>query len=360
MSLLFFRSVARWHIILSIIFAHHLVFASCEVNNDGTITASNGTIWQLCALGENYSNGRCEGQATFLGWEKAINAAKNNRFLERGDWYLPSKIQTYQLIEDGTCNHPHISRIGVKGYLPNYFNNQRFVSKIKERIWLSDTNLYNNIYWIHYINSDWQDMKTSHKYYVRDSTVINSASDNDIYTLLVRGGDGAGVFAEALTVPSKVQSEIAAAASREIVKRDLETAEQNRLLAEKNAIEKQFQAILKNNNPQTMYLAAGAYSRNGDNTKANSVYDAIISRFSNTQWAVKANDQLNDSKRANDVERAANQRQINEQRAAQDADSRSKGQCGIRISRCEDSCSPLSGSSKTSCWNSCKSLCNQF
>lgn len=133
-----------------------------------------------------------------------------------------------------------------------------------------------------------------------------------------------------------------------------------RTISARKAEEVAFNNSLNNSNPQLMYLSAGKYERMGESYKSKQIYERLIERFPASPWAVKANDQLNDSKRANDAESAANQRQYNAQRAAQDADSRSKIQCGIRISHCEDSCSPLSGSSKTSCWNSCKSLCNQF
>ena len=139
--------------------------------------------------------------------------------------------------------------------------------------------------------------------------------------------------------------------------------EEQRRQAEMKA-EREFQAFISNKNPQTMYLAAGSYERNGDGNKASQIYEAIIAKFPSSSWAVKANDQLNDSKRSRDAQSAANQRQYNAQRAsdsaAQDAASKARSQCSYRIDKCEDSCRPLSGSSKSACWSSCKSLCNQF
>jgi len=130
--------------------------------------------------------------------------------------------------------------------------------------------------------------------------------------------------------------------------------------AQRLKAEKEFASLLKSKNPQTMYLAAGSYGRNGDGYKAKQVYEAIISRFPSSSWAVKANDQLNDTKRSNDAESASSQRQYDAQRSNQEAASKSRIECSIRISHCEDSCRPLSGSSKSACWSSCKSLCNQF
>ncbi len=145
------------------------------------------------------------------------------------------------------------------------------------------------------------------------------------------------------------------------------TDDENRRIAQQreydlrqNEIQKQFAQIINNKDPQIMYLAAGNYWRNGYGEKAKQVYEAIISRFPSSNWAVKANDQLNDTKRSNDAESAASQRQYDAQRASREADSRSKSQCSFRIRQCENTCSGMKGDSWRRCNSGCQSLCSQF
>lgn len=92
-----------------------------------------------------------------------------------------------------------------------------------------------------------------------------------------------------------------------------------------------------------MYLAAGSFGRNGDSYKAKQVYEAIISRFPNSGQAVEASYQLTEKKRLNDSESTSSQRQYDAQRASREADKRSKSQCGVRISRYEDTCGGMRG-----------------
>ncbi len=132
-----------------------------------------------------------------------------------------------------------------------------------------------------------------------------------------------------------------------------------------------FDQQMLSKNPQEMYLAAGSYMRNEDPMLAEKLYHQIITRYPNTLWAVKANDELNARKRTeeaekaarqrlDDAESAARQRQYDAQRAADDANRRERSACSYRISKCDDSCSPLSGSARSACRDRCSSLCNQF
>lgn len=138
-------------------------------------------------------------------------------------------------------------------------------------------------------------------------------------------------------------------------------AEETRLAKEKAAeeeMQRKFTNQLNGADPQAMYLAAGTYQRVGDSSKASAIYEALISRFPSSNWAVKASDQLSVNKRANDAESAANQRQYDQQRANDEASKKSRSDCSSRISRCEDSCGY--GSGRFQCTQGCKSICNQF
>jgi hypothetical protein len=130
--------------------------------------------------------------------------------------------------------------------------------------------------------------------------------------------------------------------------------------AERDRAERAFNAALNHKDPQAMYLSAGGYERNGEAYKAQQIYESLILRFPSSQWAVKANDQLNATKRANDAERSAQQRQYEFESARSREDSNAKTQCSIRIDSCKTSCRGMSDSVKYACWNRCESICTQY
>lgn len=128
--------------------------------------------------------------------------------------------------------------------------------------------------------------------------------------------------------------------------REREQAERARRVREEE--ESKIRNILTNKNPQAMYLAAGAYERSGEISRAKEVYEAIISRFPDSSWAVKSNDQLNANKRANDAESSAQQRIYDE-----------SNRCSARIRSCESSCFSLEGASYGACLKRCQSICSR-
>ena len=121
-----------------------------------------------------------------------------------------------------------------------------------------------------------------------------------------------------------------------------------------------YESELAGTNPQAMYLAAGIYARDGDLSKAEALYNRIISRFASSTWAVKASDQLDAQKRGND----AAQRQsddANQRRQELDTDRRAQSSaCSSRIFSCESSCGPIrDSSSRIACKDRCQSICSK-
>lgn len=124
------------------------------------------------------------------------------------------------------------------------------------------------------------------------------------------------------------------------------TEEEKRQREESAAREHAWQAEINNKNPQTMYLKAGNYMRNGDTSKATELYEALIRRFPDSQWAVKASDQLSAKSRAEQYE---SNRRDEQYQASQ--------QCRKRIRDCQMSCP--AGSSNYNCYQRCKSICSE-
>ncbi|MCX7067015.1 MAG: DUF1566 domain-containing protein [Methylococcales bacterium] len=78
---------------------------------------------------------------------------------------------------------------------------------------------------------------------------------------------------------------------------------------------------------QEMYLAAGKSEREGSSTQAKETYEMIISRFPDSVYAVKANDQLLQINRVTGMESSARESDYNSKRRAYDA-------CKIEMDSC--------------------------
>lgn len=105
---------------------------TCTVNSDGTITGTDGTIWQLCLYGQTYKDGACIGSPKNVSWYEAMEAARNNRFLGQKDWILPSTAFLNGSIHPKTCMHPGLDM---------YMRENRYSSemKIRKNLWTADT-----------------------------------------------------------------------------------------------------------------------------------------------------------------------------------------------------------------------------
>lgn len=143
-------------------------------------------------------------------------------------------------------------------------------------------------------------------------------------------------------------------------KRDQLASEAARTEARRRQEDATYQSQLASTNPQSMYLAAGAYARDGDWSKAQTLYNRIISKFPSSNWAVKASDQLDAQRRSSDAAARqsddADQRQRERQR---DKDEASRS-CYTRISACENSCPNIKYNPSSvvfACKERCRSLC---
>lgn len=326
-----------------------------------------GLTWMRCLMDQQWTGTSCQGRPEIRNWWESLYAVKSLRFAGYNDWRLPSfqdlngirRCRLLQQQSTGTIASGEFTYHPFCAERTTPIDVSIFVGLIEtkdsEMVWSSNRSIKHSAdaYTLCFSKS----CLGSYAGLLDISGKHSKDSRFPRYILAVRGGQPEGDYESALVeAMAVVKKELTAKADKEA----REKAETTRIRLAQEADEKRLSELLNSGNPQTMYLAAGTFGRNGDSYKAKQVYEAIISRYPSSSWAVKANDQLNDTKRSNDAESAANQRQYNSQRTNQEAESKSKSQCSYRIDKCEDSCRPLSGSSKSACWSSCKSLCNQF
>ena len=112
-----------------------------------------------------------------------------------------------------------------------------------------------------------------------------------------------------------------------------EAEENARREKEENARKRAWEAELNNKDPQAMYLKAGTYTRNGNSSQGKELYEAIIRRFTRSQWAVKASDQLGQQQRTENAE----------QNAERNAQHQAHMQCLQKIDECREQRSRLHG-----------------
>jgi hypothetical protein len=318
-------------------------YSQCTDNGDGTFTTRDGNVWQKCGFGETFNkdSGTCLGSKKNATWVESILGAKNDRYLGQADWQVPSWVDYEAAFFDGRCDiHRSISR---------YKSPANNTVSITGNWWTSN------------LVDGKAKVVTENGYYGWEHLPLNTNSfsghfkTHNMQVTFVRKPTGQSdeTYKASLAV---AENQMVALNKQQAIR----VQEEREYIAKKEAEERQLRDVVNNKNPQTMYLAAGSYGRNGDSYKAKQVYEAIISRFPSSSWAVKANDQLNETKRSNDAESAASQRQYDAQRASRDADSRSKSQCSVRISQCENTCSGMKGDSWRRCNSGCQSLCSQF
>ncbi len=75
-------------------------------NGDGTVThEETGLTWARCAVGQEWSNGGCDGRALVFRWEGATQAAEdlnaNGGLAGHEDWRLPTRNELKSIVE--TC-----------------------------------------------------------------------------------------------------------------------------------------------------------------------------------------------------------------------------------------------------------------
>jgi hypothetical protein len=89
--------------------ASTLPLSRFQDNGDGTVTdLMSKLMWMRCASGQQWTDGRCKGQATAYNWSDAVQqaeqiSAKGTAFFN--DWRLPA-LRDLASITDRGCENP--------------------------------------------------------------------------------------------------------------------------------------------------------------------------------------------------------------------------------------------------------------
>lgn len=119
--------------------------------------------------------------------------------------------------------------------------------------------------------------------------------------------------------------------------------------------ERRFNALLRSNDPQEMYLAAGRYESDGDRSRAKTIYRQIVDRFAKNPIAIKATDRLT---RLADVESVESVGAANRD-AVNSVNRRNAEQCQNNRTACFSGCQVYKDySQRSSCQNGCPLCAN--
>ena len=318
---------------------------------------ATGLIWSRCSIGSVWQDNKCTGSPQLFNSqrhsrESTLRAAREHRLGGFTDWRLPSIAELLTLrtcqpamsdsrkdipFEDGAilktferCTGELMSidteifpdyKLGQHGH---YYGH-----------WAS---LYSNgvgLRWQAYFGSYGHFLERQFEHYAGYVRPVRAPTESNAAV--------AAVFARQLEAQSALalqerRSREAQAAREAELRRQADAEDERRRQAEAKA----FETLLNARDPQAMYLAAGRLERNGQSTKAQQVYERLIERFPSTTWAVKANDQLLETRRVNSQNSAI--QDVN-------ADARARA---VRMCRLEmDSCYSRGGSN---CYRNCDSL----
>ncbi len=119
--------------------------------------------------------------------------------------------------------------------------------------------------------------------------------------------------------------------------------------------ERRFNALVRSNDPQEMYLAAGRYESDGDRSRAKTIYRSIVDRFAKNPIAIKATDRLT---RLADVESVESVGAANRE-AVNSVNRRNAEQCQNNRNACFSGCQVYKDySQRSSCQNGCPLCAN--
>lgn len=90
---------------------YEVLASEAEVRDSRT-----GLVWQRCSLGQNWSAGRCNGTASALNWQGALQAAR----AAGNDWRLPDIKELQSLVEDA-CQSPAINTALFPGTVNDWY-----------------------------------------------------------------------------------------------------------------------------------------------------------------------------------------------------------------------------------------------
>lgn len=90
-------------------------------HGNGTVTHhTTGLMWMQCSLGQAWRNGECQGVASVLSWQQALQLAETTEFALYSDWRLPNKNELASIVEQ-RCWNPGINEEVFPSTPPDWF-----------------------------------------------------------------------------------------------------------------------------------------------------------------------------------------------------------------------------------------------
>jgi hypothetical protein len=332
---------------------HHQQRTSGEayvVHKDGAMVLDKTTnlVWQRCSVGQTLDNAKgCVGEAKTFNFNEAQQLSKEG-------WRVPTirELQTLRVcstgfnkdmkdLQDGGETVP--SECNGNGSQPT-INTAAFPNTLLNiDYWSSSPYVGNsNLAWL---------VNFSNGY------VYNGSRDNDSYVRLVRASQSLGdAVALEFVTPLEKDTFIIA------VKKAEAKAEEERRIAQAaraSAIKK-----MVSEGAAPLYLKAGKAQRNGSITvndvdfNAEFLYELIIDKFPNSEYAIKATDQLNAQQRTEKQADAVRQ-QADAVRDANNAAS-SRAACFSQVRQCEARCDDImpNAGTRALCRRDCQQSCS--
>lgn len=317
-------------------------------NGDGSVTDPRGGLrWKKCAEGQQWSGSTCNGDATIHTWEEALRFSDNNLTAAGQIWRLPTVNEFKAVMGDWTaCIRQRPLRQA----------SQQFSYPLLTNGSLGD-------FW----SLDRSDSGGTSV----DMTTGMVSEGSDVryprHVRLVAGGDSAtqtkfsSVWYQYVLKPKQDLADAAARQQQMLAKRQSEALAEQRANTERErrreAEENRLKAVLSQKSPQSMYLSAGTYRREGDTSRANVVYRAIIDRFPTSEWAIKANDQMLADQRTDSINSATESARAKTESARANTEA-SRGICEAQKRTCYSGCPSYRSNARENL--RCESQCNQI
>lgn len=326
-------------------------------NKEGNLIWDQATdrVWMRCSLGQTWNGDTCSGKASTLNWKGAQEAAKtiNNSGGYAGvtDWQVPSARALAMLRK---CSKGFRTPSPFVGHLLTVEENQPPVPAACEDGSDSptiDTDAFpvqgNPDFWSTTLN--WKERGVapfSVSLYKGAFYTTTLVDENYRNVLLVRNtlvSESEAALTFPVNVHDSVERKYKAQRAEEHAKRE---AEERLTQANRAKAIKQLLAL----GARGLYVEAGKAQRNGAQTIVNTRFDAaelyemIVNKFPDSEYAVKATDQLTAMSRSSSERAAAEQ-------ANSSARQRAYNACKIEVNSCY---SRTNG--KGNCYRDCDSL----
>lgn len=90
-------------------------------NGDGTVTdVKTGLVWKRCNEGQTWDGTTCNGTASTLTWQEALEAGAYSTFAGKSDWRLPNSKELGSIVER-KCISPAINATVFPNTPSSYF-----------------------------------------------------------------------------------------------------------------------------------------------------------------------------------------------------------------------------------------------